>query len=188
MATDRLRFPEIKKEISDFMFEEEGNIPRNKLLGLSSMILLLSLLYANDVFAAHRSHRSHSSHRSHRNGHTSHSNHYSHNNHNNHSSYTQHYSHRSHVSHTSHVSHASHGNGPSHNSTIISATATPISVQLPSEISSSTATPTLKPTATPTASPEIINIPTIQKPQPNDFTMPEIKPIELTQIPNKTKE
>ena len=45
MPANKIRFPEIRKEISDFMFEEEGNIPRNKLLGLSSMILLLSLLY-----------------------------------------------------------------------------------------------------------------------------------------------
>lgn len=58
-------FPKVKKSITDFLYEEEGNIPRNKLLTLGSMILLLSILYADEAFAGHRSHSSHSSHGSH---------------------------------------------------------------------------------------------------------------------------
>lgn len=49
-------FPKVKKSITDFLYEEEGNIPRNKLLTLGSMILLLSILYADEAFAGHRSH------------------------------------------------------------------------------------------------------------------------------------
>lgn len=47
-------FPKVKKSITDFLYEEEGNIPRNKLLTLGSMILLLSILYADEAFAGHR--------------------------------------------------------------------------------------------------------------------------------------
>ena len=52
-------FPKVRKGIEDFLYDEEGNIPRNKLLVLSTMIVLLGILYAEDAFAAHRSHRSH---------------------------------------------------------------------------------------------------------------------------------
>ena len=88
-------FPKVKKSITDFLYEEEGNIPRNKLLTLGSMILLLSILYADEAFAGHRSHSSHSSHGSH--GSSSHG-----------SSHGSHSSHESHSSHQS-VSHSSHG-------------------------------------------------------------------------------
>ena len=176
MAEKKSLFPKIKKEISDFMFEEEGNIPRNKLLGLSSMILLLSLLYATDAFAGHRSHSSHQSHSSHRSSGGGHSSHYSHSSHSNHgNTHYSHSNHSSHTSHTSHGSHIAHANYPGHSNTI-TATAAPVTHQ------NVTAAP--KPTATPKPTEEIITIPSIQKPQPNDFTMPEIKTIELTTIPN----
>ena len=82
-------FPKITKQITDFIYEEEGNIPRSKLITLSTMILLLGVVYAQEAFASHQSHSSHSSH----------------------SSHTSHVS-SSHVSHASHVSssHSSHIN------------------------------------------------------------------------------
>jgi len=89
------RFPKIKKNFSDFLYEEEGNIPRSTMLTIGSMVLLLSVFYADDVFAAHSSHSSHSSHKSH-SSHTSHSSHSS----GTHSSHASHSS-NSHVSHYS---------------------------------------------------------------------------------------
>lgn len=89
-------FPEIKKEAKDFLSEEEGNISRSKILTIGSLIVLMSVLLMDEVFAAHSSHSSHSSHGSH-SSHSSHSSHYS----------SGHGSHVSHASHESHVSHAS---------------------------------------------------------------------------------
>lgn len=83
-------FPTVKKSITNFLYEEEANISRSKMLTLGSMMIIVSVLMINsDVFARHGSHGSHSSHSSH----ASHSS----------GSYTP-----SHVSHESHVSHASH--------------------------------------------------------------------------------
>lgn len=96
-------FPHIKKSIENFVNEEEGNIPRNKILTIGSMMLVLSILLASDAFAAHSSHRSHSSH-------SSHSSHRSHSN-------SGHYSHYSHSSHSSHVSSSTHSNHSSHSNT-----------------------------------------------------------------------
>lgn len=87
-------FPHIKKSIENFVKEEDGNIPRNKILTIGSMMLVLSLLLAGDAFAGHSSHSSHKSH-------SSHSSHKSHSN-------SGHYSHSSHASHSSHVSSSSH--------------------------------------------------------------------------------
>ncbi len=87
--TDGSIFPTVKKSISNFLYEEEANISRSKMLTLGSMMIIVSVLMINsDVFARHGSHGSHSSHASHSSG-----------------SYTpSHYSHESHVSHASHVS------------------------------------------------------------------------------------
>ena len=68
-------FPQVKRSIQDFLYEEEGNIPRNKMLTVGTMVLLMSILFASDAFAAHRSHSSHRS--------GSHSSHGSHNSHSN---------------------------------------------------------------------------------------------------------
>ncbi len=92
-------FPEIKKEVKDFLSEEEGNISRSKILTIGSLIVMMSVLLMDEVFAAHSSHSSHSSHGSH-SSHSSHSSHYS-------SGHGSHVSHVSHASHESHVSHAS---------------------------------------------------------------------------------
>ena len=104
-------FPHIKKSIEDFMYDEEGNIPRSKVLSIGSMLLVLGLLLGDDAFAAHRSHSSHSPHSSHNSGSnsSSHGSHVSHQSHVSHSSAAN-----THASHSSaisdHASHASHSN------------------------------------------------------------------------------
>ena len=102
-------FPHIKKSIEDFVSDQEGNIPRNKVLTIGSMMLILSVLLADDAFAKHRSHSSHRSHKSHRSGgHVSHFSHKSGTTHSNHSSHSNHSNHSSHSSHSN--THASHSN------------------------------------------------------------------------------
>ena len=59
---DKKLFPTIKKSIDDLINDEEGNIPRGKLVMLGSTIMLMGMIMGIDVFAAHSSHRSHSSH------------------------------------------------------------------------------------------------------------------------------
>jgi len=106
---DKSIFPHIKKSIEDFVSDQEGNIPRNKVLTIGSMMLILSVLLADQAFAGHSSHRSHSSHSSHR----SHSNsgHYSHSSHSSHSSHTSSSTHSNHSnSHSSHSS-STHSSG-----------------------------------------------------------------------------
>lgn len=80
-------FPEISKSISDFLYDEEGNIPRGKILAVGSIMLILSIMFVDPALAYHGSHSSHASHASHE-------------------------SHSSHVSHDSHDSHASHSSMP----------------------------------------------------------------------------
>lgn len=86
--------PKIKHSIEDFLFEEEGNITRNKILTVGSMMILMGIVLSTEVFAGHSSHKSHSSHSSHSSGSSG--------------------GHSSHVSHSSHTSsastHSSHGN------------------------------------------------------------------------------
>jgi len=81
------KFPKIKKKLSDFLYEEEGNIPRSTMLTIGTMALILSVFYFNDIFdddfSTHYSHDSHDSH-------------YSHDSHDSHWSHDSHYSHSSH--------------------------------------------------------------------------------------------
>lgn len=108
---DKKLFPTIKKSIEDLINDEEGNIPRGKLVMLGSTIMLMGMIMGIDVFAAHSSHRSHSSHSSH----SSTSYHRSHVSHTSHSSGYDHSSHGSHSSHSNtHSSHGSHSSAPSH--------------------------------------------------------------------------
>lgn len=109
---DKSIFPHIKKSIENFVSDQEGNIPRNKVLTIGSMMLILSVLLADQAFAGHTSHRSHSSHSSHRShsnsGHYSHSSHSSHSSHTSSSTHSNHSnSHSSHSNSTTHVSHSS---------------------------------------------------------------------------------
>lgn len=131
-------FPKIQRDISNFLLDQEGNIPRSKILTVGSMMILLSVLLAQDAFAkhtSHSSHRSHSSHSSHSSG-----------------SGNWHSSHESHVSHQSHASHSS-----SEHSSHSSSTYTPSS---PSPGSGDT-TPSIEPV------PTVMEIAPPQIPQPN---------------------
>jgi hypothetical protein len=93
MGIENNFFPNVKKSITNYLYEEEANISRSKMLAMGSLMILVSfLLLDHDVFAAHRSHSSHASHASHA-SHVSGS-----------STPSYHYSHSSHVSHASHVS------------------------------------------------------------------------------------
>ncbi len=87
-------FPTIKKSIEDLINDEEGNIPRGKLITIGSTLMLMGMIMGIDVYATHGSHKSHSSHSS-----TSYVR--------SHSSTSYVRSHSSHGSHTSHASHAS---------------------------------------------------------------------------------
>ena len=60
-----IAFPKAKKEIIDFLLNEEGNIPRSKMLMVGTMVLLLGIFYSKEAFARHSSHISHGSHISH---------------------------------------------------------------------------------------------------------------------------
>lgn len=88
--------PKISRKINDFLYEEEGNISRGKIITVGSLMLIAGLIFADEVFGAHRSHSSHKSHSSHSShssgsgGHASHSSHSSHS-----SSTTTHSSHSS---------------------------------------------------------------------------------------------
>lgn len=96
------KFPDIRKEITKFIEDEDGSIPTGKLFTIGAFCIVLSSLFfsENVAYAAHSSHKSHSSH-------SSTSYHRSHGSHSN--------SHSSHVSsHASHASHASHSNTASH--------------------------------------------------------------------------
>ena len=77
------QFPEIQKSIQNYLYEEEGNITRNKLLMVGSLAVVMSVLFANGTPAQHMvptvliaptaptashsssSHASHTSHQSH---------------------------------------------------------------------------------------------------------------------------
>ena len=65
MKFDEL-FPHVKHSLEDFMFDEEGNIPRSKILAIGSMMIVLSLMLTEKAFAAHRTHSSHRTHSTHR--------------------------------------------------------------------------------------------------------------------------
>lgn len=96
-------FPKFKKNISDLIEDEEGNIPGNKLLMLGTMIVVLgSMMQMDAVQAVHGSHKSHVSHSSHGSG--------SSGGHGDHGSHT---SHTSRANHSNHSNHASHSNGTS---------------------------------------------------------------------------
>lgn len=90
---DKLDFPKIIDSIDNFLTDEEGNISRNKLLRVGTLVILMSLIVTSEAFAFHESHSSHASHESH-------------------SSHVSHASstHSSHSDHSSHSNHASHSN------------------------------------------------------------------------------
>ena len=111
MEQDNKFFSKINRSISDFLYEEEGNISRGKILTVGSLVLLAGIIFADEVFAAHRSHSSHRSPSSHSSG-----------------SYGGHYSHQSHQSHSS-----SSGGGYTHNSSGGGGTQAPANTPSPVE-------------------------------------------------------
>ena len=119
-------FPKIKKSVTDLIHDEEGNIPRSKLVMIGSTIMLMGMMMGIDTLAAHSSHRSHSSHYSHAStsyhrSHVSHSSHTSgyHGSHDNtHSSHASHdNTHASHNNTHSNVAHVNSNTTPSHMNT-----------------------------------------------------------------------
>lgn len=96
----------VYKSICDFLYEEEANIDRKKIISIGTLICLATILMASDIMAKHSSHSSHRSHTSHSSGayHRSHVSHTSHN-----SSQNGHSSHASAGSHSNHASgHSNH--------------------------------------------------------------------------------
>lgn len=115
MKENDFKFPKVEKALTDFLNDEDGNIARNKLVSIGSLIMLMSLLSIDSVFA-HGSHSSHSSHSSHK----SHSSTAYIRDHTNHGSHSDHSSHSDHGSHSSHSSHTSHSNTSSHSNSLYS--------------------------------------------------------------------
>ena len=125
-------FPHLKRSVGDFLFDEEGNIPRSKILAIGSMMIVMSLMLFQNAFAAHRSHSSHSTHSSHR-SHVSHRNigHTSHYTHSSHSSHTTHGTHNTHSTHSNtHSTHSTHSDHGSHSTHSTHSNAAPKSADL----------------------------------------------------------
>lgn len=126
---NKVSFPEIKKKIENFMYEEDGNITRNKILTVGSMILIMGFVMYSEVFAGHSSHRSHSSHSSSKSSSVNHSSHVSHSSH---SSSSGGSGYASHASHSSHSSSSTHSSGSyTYNSYNDSVSAAPAAPPLP---------------------------------------------------------
>ncbi len=104
MMDENFNFPKLGKSVENYLFDEEGNISRNKVLAVGSLVILMSMLYSMEVFAGHRSHSSGSS--------------YSH------SSHVSHQSHQSHVSGSGHSSAHSNAAAATSNSVTTKATTT----------------------------------------------------------------
>lgn len=111
---DSNSFAPIWKSISDFLYEEEANIDRKKIISVGTMLALAAILMSSNALASHRSHRSsHSSHSSSSHG-NGHNNHYSHQSHvSSHSSHAS-SSHSNHASHSSEPAHVNHSSLPDH--------------------------------------------------------------------------
>jgi len=103
--------PKIKKEIKNFLSQEEGNINKNNAakIGMSLLVLGISMtgIMKSDPALGACSHISHGSHGSH----GSHVSHGAHGSHGSHVSHGSHASHSAHGAHGSHGSHSSHGRG-----------------------------------------------------------------------------
>ena len=107
-------YPHIERSLSNFLFDEEGNIPRNKILLIGPLVIVLSMLLSESIFAKHRTHSTHRTHNSHRsNGHTTHYTHTTHSTHVTHS--TSHGTHTTHSTHGTHSTHSNHSNHATHN-------------------------------------------------------------------------
>lgn len=103
-------FPALTKALSNYLFDEEGNITRNRVVSVGAMAIVLGMLCSIDVFARHGSHGSHSSHVS--------------------GAYV-----RSHSNHFSHSSHASHSSSTTTSGTSVAATSVPRATSAPVTVS-----------------------------------------------------
>lgn len=106
----KINFPKVKSELQDFLYEEEGNVSRSKIITVGTLVMMATILSTYEAFAKHHSHSSHVSHGSHvsHNDHGSHGSHSSHSAHSNHNSHSNNHSyHSNHVMHGSHSSHTS---------------------------------------------------------------------------------
>ncbi|WP_320932325.1 His-Xaa-Ser repeat protein HxsA3, partial [Hungatella effluvii] len=45
------KFPHIQDSITNFLYDEEGNIPRNKVLTIGAMMIVLGILMSDEAFA-----------------------------------------------------------------------------------------------------------------------------------------
>lgn len=106
-------FPALTKALSNYLFDEEGNIARNRVVSVGAMAIVLGMLCSIDVFARHGSHVSHGSHGSHVSG-----------------AYV-----RSHSNHFSHSSHASHSSSTTTSGTSVAATSVPRATSAPVTVS-----------------------------------------------------
>lgn len=106
-------FPALTKALSNYLFDEEGNIARNRVVSVGAMAIVLGMLCSIDVFARHGSHVSHGSHGSHVSG-----------------AYV-----RSHSNHFSHSSHASHSSSTTTSGTSVAATSVPRATSVPVTVS-----------------------------------------------------
>lgn len=103
------------QSISDYLYEEEANIDRRKIISIGTMLAVAAIFMATDAFAKHSSHGSHQSHSSssHSSGHGNHSNHASHESHESHASHSSsnanHYSHSSSAHNSEATSHSNSG-------------------------------------------------------------------------------
>lgn len=109
------RYPSFEKLLTDFLYEEEANISRSKIIAVGTILALATVFLTTDVLAKHYSHSSHSSHGSH----GSHGSHSSHTSGDYHRSHVSHVSHTSHTSSTDHSSHASSIGHTNHSSSVV---------------------------------------------------------------------
>lgn len=190
-------FPKIQRDISNFLFDEEGNILRSKILTVGSMMVLLSVFLAQDAFAkhtSHSSHKSHSSHSSHSSGShsSSHSSHVSHQSHSSHASSTHSSNHSSHISSTHIVTPdggtSTNPSTPSGSSGTASSAATPGTTTTPSSPGTGTTPNSSTATGSPSTTvpivdslPAAMEIAPPQIPQPNQ--VPSVLPNLTSAIP-----
>ena len=180
-------FPDIPKAISDYLFEEEGNITRNKLLMVGSLSIVMSVIFALEVDAGHKSHESHESHTSHGSGsHSSgHSNHGSHSSHSSSAAHSSHGS-SSHSNHSnnaaSHINRSHHGSHHSHSSHRSGAIPRTTSVPTPQRMDEGSLPSSI-------ILPQILNAPNIPSvPNVPDTVAPTFSMVEATALPEVEKE
>jgi len=80
------KFPQIKKDIKDFLLSEEGKVSKKNIAKLGVSLAVLAVIFEPEAAAAHNSSLFTSGTGGHTSAHSNHSNHGNHGNHGNHSS------------------------------------------------------------------------------------------------------